>query len=132
MSEHLNDRQVSEWMAGERPAELSAHVEVCAACRGEVTRFDAILGSFHDGVRSMSKEAPVIRVPGRKWVPRLVRAGALAALLAAITLYQPRRAPVVVAVVEVSDSVLFEQVNAQLARRVPGAMEPLEALTWPE
>ncbi len=131
MSEHLSDRQFSEWMAGERPEELVAHVGVCAACRGEVARFDALLGSYREGVRSMSAEAPVIRVPTARWVPRLVLAGALATLLAAITLYPPRPAPVVAAV-EVSDLVLFEQVNAQLARRVPGAMEPLAALTWPE
>ena len=132
MSEHLSDRQFSEWMAGERPEELVAHVGVCAACRGEVTRFDALLGSYREGVRSMSAEAPVIRVPTVRWVPRLVLVGALATLLAAITLYPPRPAPVAVAAVEVSDLVLFEQVNAQLARRVPGAMEPLAALTWPE
>ena len=39
-------------------------------------------------------------------------------------------APAVMVAAEMSDAVLFDQMNAQLSQGVPNAMEPLAALVW--
>lgn len=130
MSQHLSGEQLSAWVAGDRPAEVAEHCAACPVCRDEVTWFEGALSGFRDGVRLMAAPRPAFEIPERRWgfAPRWALAGALAAVLAAIPLYRGGSP----APVEISDSVLLDQVNAQLARRVPGAMEPLSALAWPE
>lgn len=136
MSQHLSGEQLSAWMTGDRPAEVAEHCAGCPACRDEVARFTGSLASFRDGLRLMAVPRPAFEFPERpRWMilkwrlsPRWALAGALLAVLAVIPLYR-RGDP---APVEISDSALFDQVNVQLARRVPGAMEPLSALAWPE
>ena len=130
MSQHLSGEQVSAWVAGDRPAAVAEHCAACPACRDEVTRFEGALAGFRDGVRLISVPRPAFESPEHRWrlAPRWALAGVVAAVLIAIPFYRPGSP----APGEISDSMLFDQVNAQLARRVPGAMEPLSALAWPE
>ncbi len=139
-TQHFTGDQVSQWVAGEKPAELAAHLEVCGACSAHVTRFETVLAGFHDGIHdaTASVRIPAFEPPSAAWqfAPRWALAGAVAAFVVAVPFYrgadQPRPVPVPspVVVAEVSDAQLLEQINAQLARHVPGPLEPLESLSY--
>jgi hypothetical protein len=141
---HLNADQLAAWLAGDRSAEASAHLQGCAVCQAEVTSFESAIVSFRSGVHAAAERPrPAIwgtpqprfslrAAPAWGWA----LAAACAAVLAVSPFYQAgpepqdERRPTPVATAELSDSALFEQMNAQLARSVPRSMEPLAALAW--
>ena len=79
-----------------------------------MTRFEGALAGFRDGVRLISVPRPAFEIPERRWrlAPRWALAGVVAAVLIAIPFYRPGSP----APGEISDSMLFDQANAQLAR----------------
>jgi hypothetical protein len=146
---HLNADQLAAWLAGDRSAEAAAHLHSCAACQSQVASFESAVSNFRSGLttiaesphpatlqtsktsRSPSWFRPVFS-PGYGWAVAAV----LVAVLAVVPFYktggnspQPPRTPPI-AIAEVSDTALFEQMDAQLARSVPRSMEPLAALSW--
>jgi anti-sigma factor RsiW len=137
---HLNSNQFAAWMAGDRPAEIAVHLDGCVVCRAEVTRFESAVSRLRSSLSAVSdaQRIPVFRPPSRAWGLRMITpalgwsvAAAVAVVLMAVPFYkafEPSAKPHSirqVAAADVSDAVLFEQVNAQLSRNVPGAMEPL-------
>ncbi len=128
MSEqHLSSADISALLAGAAPDSVAAHAGECGECRVRVGEHKGLLDEFRAEVRSVAV------APASAWRPRAARpvwprwamAGALAAALLVTVVW---RTPAPVAADPAGDWALLEQVDAQLARRVPSAMEPLAAL----
>lgn len=133
---HLSSVQLSECVAGQPDPGTARHLESCPACRAELDQFREVLHGFRGAVRNWSENqaraALVIdaRPPdSRSWVASHQLAFAL--LLAAVCIVASlvwrggENAPA-------SDSLLLNQVDAQVSRTVPSSMEPLMKLVVQE
>jgi hypothetical protein len=141
---HLDSDQFAAWVAGDRPRDIAVHLNGCAVCRAEVIRFESAVSRLRSSLCAASdaQRIPIFRPPSRAWGLRVMTpalgwsvAALVAVVLMAVPFYKAFEPSAKthsirqVAAADVSDAVLFEQVNAQLSRNVPGAMEPL-ALGW--
>jgi anti-sigma factor RsiW len=139
MSSHLSKEQILEWMLGDRSRQAEEHVRICAACRDELTRFEATLTHFRGSVRQWSAEQfhAETRYQVSKIIPRLALqklsyAVAVLAFLvcATLSLVLSRRQPPLPEAA-VADSALMKQVDQAVSRTVPGPMEPLmQLVSW--
>ena len=136
MNGHLSSQQIEEWLIGERPGDIAAHIDQCPACSLEVRRAMEPLALFADAVRTWGATVsgmPVQRKQVRvsiAWRAALACAAVLA--LVAVPVYEHRSYRGVEATkkVEVADDVLLQQVAAGVARSVPAPMEPLARLMY--
>ena len=137
MSRHLNSQQISEAVLGERGEVVEAHLRECSTCRGELERLEDGLSMFGSVMRSWGdRESAAARLPRGQYrhrlaFPKLLSAGAAFATVLAVGLFLELHHPRhdrELSKPEVSDAVLMQQVNSELARSVPGPMEPLENL----
>ena len=92
---HLASQQISEWVAGERPAGAARHLDRCAECRAELVRFDRLVRDFRESAVRWSDHVHVTPAATRRRVWRVAAAGALAAALALGALILARPAPTV-------------------------------------
>jgi len=135
MNEHLDDGRIARCILGDGDAEDRAHLALCSACRVEVEEFGQTLRAFRGSVRDWSQCESAACEIGPKWsvrsalgTPYCIAVTFLLCLMGvAVSLWQrsnrsPGRAG------SDPDSVLLEQVSADVARRVPDGMEPL--LNW--
>ena len=133
---HLSPEQISEVVAGIRIPE-DAHVRNCAECAREVERVQNVLTLFRGSIRTWTDkldhselhEAVVsskARSPHGAPMAWVLAAAALAAAVA-IPIYQDSRDKEVKAQAE-RDAQLMDDVNAQLSRSGPMAMDPLMQL----
>ena len=137
MSGHLSSREISEWVAGTRTADCENHLHECAECREELTRLHGALSDFRDSLRSWSAAESVS--PGPVWLTgnprsthrlRWALVAVAMVLLAAIPVYRARERPRLVDT-SAEDTVLLEQIDANVSRTVPATMEPLTGLvSW--
>lgn len=139
MNRHLSAEEISALLAGEELSgrRAAGHLAECHECRAEVARLESLLLDFGTAARGLQTASPAFRVPAgmpeRRWMTlNRALAGALAAAaLAVVPVYRMQhRAPPVAQSFEVTDAILLQQVDAQLARSIPGSMEPLVALAW--
>jgi anti-sigma factor RsiW len=135
-SMHLTAEQQSECILDQPSPEARRHLEDCAACRAELGNFRAALCEFRGAVRHWSENQAhaVLDVQARPSESRSWMAShqlALALLLAAVCVlasfvwHGGENAPA-------SDTVLLNQVDAQVSRSVPSSMEPLMKLVAQE
>ena len=137
MSGHLSSREISEWASGTRTADRENHLHECAECREELTRLHGALSDFRDSLRSWSAAEgapprPMWRTESAHGTHRLRWAMVAMALvlLAAIPVYLARERPHPVDT-SAEDTVLLEQIDANVSRTVPATMEPLTGLvSW--
>jgi hypothetical protein len=133
---HLSSEQISKVTAGIRIPE-DAHVRDCAECAREVERVQGVLAVFRGSIRSWtdtldhSEFYQVVasrkaRSPHRAPMAWVLAAAALAAAVA-IPVYQDSKHKEVKAQAE-RDAQLLDDVDAQLSRRGPLAMDPLMQL----
>jgi len=133
---HLSSEQVSKVAAGIRIPE-DTHVHNCAECAGEVERVQNVLTLFRGSIRAWTDtldhsefhEAVASRhprSPHRAPMAWVLAAAALAAAVA-IPVYRDSKEQEVKAQAE-RDAQLLDDVNAQLSRRGPLAMDPLMQL----
>src|SRR5262245_5518235 len=99
MSQHLSSEQISEWMAGERTAQMKDHLGQCPECSAEIARVEAALATFRSSVREWSDQQSSPEI-ARTWITgresralllQPVRWALIAAallMLAAIPIYQ--------------------------------------------
>ena len=130
MSQHLSAQQISQWVAGEHDAAYEQHLRVCPSCSAEVARLEEMLAQFRFAVRAWGRRhEPTPAVPAR--IPHRIRTAVLALaasallVITAIPIYRgahPARHGVKMAP---ADALLLEQVDLQVSRAVPRAMEPL-------
>jgi hypothetical protein len=133
MKQHLSERQILAWMAGERAPEEERHVSECPECRAEVGGLeDAVVwfrGSVSEWSDATSGRDPLgrSRPEPRQRPARWILIAATLVILAAVPIYRNvelRRA----AQQARADALLMEQVDAGLSRPVPAPMEPLLTL----
>jgi hypothetical protein len=138
MNRHLSADEISALVAGEGYAEsqTTGHLSECLECREEVARMEILLLSFRTSVQAIDARPPRSWQPAgvseRRWMtaPRWALAGAFVAAVLSVAVYRSHRTEPVPKIYEVTDAVLLQQVDAQLARSIPGSMEPLVALAW--
>ena len=142
MSQHLSSREVSQWMIGERTPQQEQHVRQCSECGAELARMEAALGAvsrFGAALerRAKPREPPAMgsilparrgpRIHPMRWV--LVAAALL--VLAAVPIYRNAQERQRQAEIARADTLLLEQVDAEVSRAVPRPMEPLAKLvSW--
>ena len=139
---HLSSEQISSVAAGIRIPE-DAHVQLCAECAEEVERIQNVLTLFRGSVREWTDRLDHSEFPAREAIDLLERGNraphrvgmawvlATAALAAAVAIpmYQNSRDQELKAQA-VRDAQLLEDVNAQLSRSGPLAMDPLMQLMF--
>ena len=142
MSQHLSSQEISQWMIGERTPQQEQHVRQCPECGAEVARMEAALALFRGSVRHWSDgqsraEPPAVesilptrrgpRIQPMRWA--LVAAALL--VLAAVPIYRNAQERQRQAEIARADTLLLEQVDAEVSRAVPRPMEPLAKLvSW--
>ena len=128
---HLSSEQVTEWALSQRDPEVERHLDDCRACRDELKQLQDSLRAFrqsvHDwaGVPEPTAAHPRQMVGSFSW--KWAGMTAVAATLALFPLYLDVRHAEREAEIA-RDSLLLDQVQAQLARTVPQSMEPLMQL----
>ena len=132
MNGHLDADRIARYILGEASAADRAHLARCAACRLEMEEFGQTLRAFRGSVRDWSRCELSAFESATKWVGLsdhgTLYCIALTLLLCLlgirVSLHQRSNEPLTPAGAD-ADSVLLEQVRADVARRVPGGMEPL-------
>jgi len=133
---HLSPEQISKVVAGIRTPE-DAHVRNCAECAREVERVQNVLTLFRGSIRTWTDKldhsefheavaSHKVRSPHRAPMAWVLAAAALAAAVA-IPIYQDSKNEELKAQAE-RDAQLMDDVNAQLSRSGPLAMDPLMQL----
>jgi hypothetical protein len=139
MSGHLNEEQIVAVAIGEAGQEATAHIEACAACRGEAERVGAALAGFAEGTRAEAdrpeafwawqRSAILARLAqGSARTRRLAWASATALLIVA-ALAMNQLAPTKDATVAYDpDHALLVDVERMMRREVPAALQPAALL----
>jgi hypothetical protein len=147
---HLNQEQISAWLAGLGTPGQSAHVTQCDACRREIARRTEPLELFRDSVHALGEDRPVNREADFAWMApareviwstpmrwrfpilRWATGAALALLmLGAPAMYWNKQTQLRDAERARQDAALLESVNSELSRSVPQPLEPLDKLvSW--
>jgi len=125
----------SRWKSARVIPSLFRHK--CAECREELIRLHGALSDFRDSMRSWSaaEGAPLrpmwrTESPHRTHRLRWALVAMALVLLAAIPVYLARERPHPVDT-SAEDTVLLEQIDANVSRTVPATMEPLTRLvSW--
>lgn len=135
MNNHLTDDQITEWMLGTRDALVSRHLETCAACSLEAEELRRTISGFRDSIHAATQcddsnwgklhVAISERASTRDWYP-LHWAWAVALVMVLITAIFLTRIPDASQKVatEDADKVLLQDVQSDLSREVPEALEP--------
>jgi hypothetical protein len=127
---HLSSEQISEWLLGERNAEVGRHVEICGKCREEIVQMQDGLHAFKETVHGWAERPQAWNIPARKPSPAswsLVAATAVAMSLVLLPLYLNVRQAQFEAE-KAQDSLLLDQVQERLNQTVPQSMERLMEL----
>jgi hypothetical protein len=136
---HLTQEQIAAWMLGERPSEAIQHMRCCSACEAEVLLLGATFLDFRGAVRAWSREhttSAVMAAPGILHHSFFTLNRAFLAMAAAIVFVllslglRPQHS-VGSSANAISDRALMNQVDDQISRTVPTAMEPLlQLVEW--
>ncbi len=131
MMAHLDDQELADWLAGEGSAVACEHLYACDACRQEAQALEATLGSFREVMRTATRLPRPLAAPSparRGWQAQLAAAALLlmAGGLWLSTPAHPTRPPVVVQ--QDADDLLLREIDAEVQRSVPEALEPVSVL----
>jgi len=143
MTTHLNDEQISKWIAGASTAEEQQHCRECAQCRASVDLFREDLARFGGAVAHWADQQRISAIPdvqrmsgighqGRMLSLRWLAAAAAIAIVAGIPAYKRSidKKREIQARQESDqqsdiDAQLLDRVNAHLSRSVPASLQPL-------
>ena len=139
MSTHLNDEQISKWIAGASTAEEKQHCLDCAQCRASVASFEGDLSTFGGAITRWADKQRATVIPDVKFAAdlrhqarmrplRWAAAATVLAVVAGIPAYKKsiEREREVQAAQELQfDEQLLERVNAHLSRTAPASLQPL-------
>jgi hypothetical protein len=139
MNTHLNDEQISRWIAGASTPEEQRHCRECAQCRASVTSFQDDLSSFGAAMAHWADNQRVSAVPevrrsadvsdqARVRPLRWVTVAAILAILGGIPAYKrsiEREHKIQAAQESQLDAQLLDRVNDHLSRTAPASLQPL-------
>jgi hypothetical protein len=139
MSTHLNDEQISKWIAGASTAEEQQHCRECALCRTSITSFQNDLSSFGGAITYWADKQRIGSVPdvqravdpwhqARMRPLRWVTVAAVLAIVAGIPAYKrtiDREREIQAARESELDAQLLDRVNTHLSRTAPASLQPL-------
>jgi len=139
MTTHLNDEQISKWIAGASTAEERQHCRECEQCRFSVNSFEDDLSRFGGAVAHWADKQRVSAIPdvqrmtglshqSRMRALRWVAAAAVVTIVAGIPAYKrstDREHEVQPAQQSQFDAQLLDRVNAHLSRSAPVSLQPL-------
>jgi hypothetical protein len=137
MTQHLTREQIYDLLISRETGERLEHLKTCAACAAEVSELQIAISSFAGAARDWSgnqglPEVTLTPAAGRaKFRMRMPRVAW--ALIASVLLlffvwgaaYKRRTAPPAEALKVESDEILMQQIDAEVSRRTPAAMDPL-------
>ncbi len=132
MKSHLTDEELSEWLAGVANHEAMEHCLACAACRNEAQALRAGITDFAFAVRAEAARAQAATANGRSWLDpapwqlnKILAAVAALLLFAAVLFLVPHGGSPPAAVArQDADDLLLKEINADIQREVPSALEP--------
>lgn len=139
MSRHLQEQEICRWLGGEHSNAAEEHLAVCARCRSQLDRMNSVLASFHDSVRCRTERQVIARqsdapLPqtsstssGRRIRFAWAAAGVTILTIAgglSLARHESEHAPSSAAF---DDAAILTRVDADLARTIPGPLEPLAA-----
>ncbi|MFZ0593237.1 MAG: hypothetical protein WAM39_22455 [Bryobacteraceae bacterium] len=133
MKSHLTSEQISDWALGTRSRPVARHIHSCPVCRKEINRFEEALVHFRTSVREWTacQFDPHFQIQcdrSERHSGTAVRtAWALTALVLCLVVSLavhrgPRQGD---ELANDGDNALLNQVDQEVARTVPGPMEPL-------
>lgn len=127
MSTHLSDEQIAEMLIGAPSAGTDRHLQTCEDCRAQVASLEGVLGNFRSSANQLSGgEYRPIPLPPRPSFSRLgfTLAAAVLAVIGIVSVqnWQPTKP---LPAILLSDVALLIQIDAQVSRGIPEAMEPL-------
>jgi hypothetical protein len=139
MTNHLNDEQISKWIAGASTAEEEQHCRECTQCRAGVNSFRDDLSRFGGTVTHWADKQRVCAVPDVQHIRgtwhqarmrslRWVAVAAAVTLVAGIPTYKrsiDREREIEAAQESRLDAQLLDRVNAHLSRTAPAPLQPL-------
>ena len=140
MSRHLSERQMSEWVLGERSTDAEKHVGECARCREAVNGAAHALAAFRQSARQWSEEelrsaaADAWKAErARPWITfrslRWASVAAMVMILAGVSVVWRDAPPA--AQDSAADAALLQQIDADVSQTVPDSMAPLVKLvSW--
>jgi hypothetical protein len=137
MINHLSPQQISSLMIGQAKPGEAQHAAECSECAEEVLHLQETLAVFRDSVQQWTDRCGGSEVPS----PAFLRtdssvfsgrpfqwALAVLALILLVLIPVHKNTSERRLKAEAEDTLLLEQVNAQLSRTVPEALEPLMTL----
>jgi hypothetical protein len=139
MKSHLTSGQISDWVLGARSRPITRHLHSCAVCQKEVARLEETLAQFRTSVRDWAETQFESRVQmpinlltrtsrtafRTTWAAVAVVFCVLLSLAVREGTRQSDGQPAG------GDAALLNQVDREVARTVPGPMEPLlQLVAW--
>jgi hypothetical protein len=132
MNKHLDAGRIARCILGDADAEDRAHLALCSACRVEVEDLGQTLRAFRGAVRDWTRcelaaceSGPESVERSAAGTPCFIAVMLLFCLMGMRASLQQRSNRSLAPAVSDPDTMLLEQVRADLARRVPDGMEPL-------
>jgi hypothetical protein len=122
--------QVTQWLAGERSADLKTHLDGCQECAAGIAKLEAPLAAFHDAVHGWSERqiTPMAIVRSHRASTGWLRMALAATALAVIAIVGIERHNQQAAAMARADDALLDEVAMDVSRSVPATLEPLDRL----
>ncbi len=135
MTTHLNDEEISKWLAEDCTPEMQQHGRECTECQAKIASFRSALQNFRDSADFWANRQPIaaprVFTHAQRRPLRWVAVTATAALLTAIPVYErtlEREREAKAAEEAQLDAELLKRVNAHLSRTAPESLQPLVEL----
>ena len=147
MNPHLDENELSRWLAGERSPQAERHLRVCGRCRAEAERTREIFHGLHESLREGSAQeaaaydrfciglargrAESVAVPKANLGWLKLCGATVAAAFIAVAAWLPwhsTEAPAPVKSEAGDDAALLNRIDNEVSRTVPASMEPLTKL----
>jgi hypothetical protein len=133
---HLSSTQLAAWVTGDREALAMDHVASCPVCRNKVEQFESALRDFRSSVREWGEGEFLHQRPAvppasrahRSWRSLTAIAAVCLTAVFVVALFVRRETPISPEPSAHNDAALLSQIDQEVSRTVPAAMDPLSAL----
>ena len=139
MREHLNERQLNDWILGNAGGDTSLHLDGCATCRREAEELKKALAGFRESIHAAAEShrihwrAPVrlqaasrIAFMTRRWVFAAALATVLVISVAVVRI--DRHHPTPQTARSAGEDEILMEIETDVDQTVPSALGPGELL----